>query len=419
MRYLNHEVKRTSPNIPARVMAKKKILFIHEKFGRMAGAEQHIIVAAPFLCDAFELNLLYWTRTGKDEELVARWFDNTIQMNFDGPDDEVRSSLKAALADLDPDIIYMHKCLSPVMLETLLESRIPIVRMVHDHEVYCMRTYKYFPWSRKICTRKAGLCCLVPCLAFIQRDRTKGEFGIKYVSYLNQQRLIKADQQITASFVVTTFMRDELIRQGYPPNRIFIFPPTPRNLTEEAPTPAFTDDNILVFAGQIIRGKGLDVLIKSLALVKTPFKLIVLGEGSHKAYCQQLTVSLGLQDKIEFKGFIPHEALQEYYRQATAAIVPSVWPEPIATWGLEVMRYGLPVLGFDSGGISDWLKDGHTGYLIPWMNLNVMAEKIDYLLTHKDEARRMGENARQFIFRHYNFDDYIDRLRSKLVELAK
>lgn len=399
-------------------MAKKKILFIHEKLGRLAGAEQHIIVTAPYLKQAFDMSLLYCSGTGKDEEYVANLFDHTYQMNFYETPEEARKSLEIILSELNPDIIYMHKCLSAPMIEVMLQSCIPTVRMVHDHEVYCMRTYKYFPVSRRICTKKAGPCCLFPCLAFLQRDRTRGKYGIKYVSYLDQQRLIQADQQIAASFVVTTFMRDELIRQGYPPNRIFIFPPTPRNLSQEIPKPLFSNQNILVFAGQIIRGKGLDCLIKSLALVKEPFKLIVLGNGSHKAYCQQLTRSLGLQDKIEFKGFILHEQMQEYYHQATVAIVPSVWPEPIATWGLEVMRYGLPVIGFDSGGISDWLKDNYNGFLIPWMNLSKMAEKIDYLLTHKEKARELGENGRQFIHTHYNFDDYIPRLRSKLLELA-
>lgn len=399
-------------------MPKKKILFIHEKFGRMAGAEQHIVVTAPFLREEFDLSILYWTRSGKDEDLFEQNFSQSFQLDFDAPEDQIRTKLNTVIAEVRPDLLYMHKCLSSPIVETALASGLPVVRMVHDHEVYCMRTYKYFPWSRKICHYKAGSACLAPCLAFIQRDRTKGKYGLKYVSYDKQQRLIRADVQIAASFVVTTYMRDELILQGYPEERVFIFPPVPKALTGIVPEPTFSDKNILVFAGQIIRGKGLDCLIKALALVKTSFKLVVLGDGSHKGYCQQLTKSLELQDKIEFRGFIAHEELQEYYRQATAAIVPSVWPEPIATWGLEVMRYGLPVIGFDSGGISDWLKDNQTGYLIPWMDLPKMAERIDYLLNHKEEARRMGKNAKEFIQAHYNFDDYIARLKGKLLELA-
>ncbi len=399
-------------------MTKKRILFIHERFGRMAGAEQHIVVTAPYLKKSFNLFILYWMRSGKDEDLFEQVFDRSYQLNFDSSEEQIQQTLNAVIAEVKPDIIYLHKCLSASMIEIALASGIPVVRMVHDHEVYCMRTYKYFPWSRKICHYKAGAPCLFPCMAPIQRDRSKGPYGLKYVSYERQMRLIRADVQIAASFVVTTYMRNELILQGYPADRIFIFPPVPKSLSGPLCEPAFSDRNILIFAGQIIRGKGLDCLIKALALVKSPFQLIVLGDGSHKAYCQKLTLELGLSDRISFKGFIPHEELQEYYHQATAAIVPSVWPEPIATWGLEVMRYGLPVIGFDSGGISDWLKNDITGYLIPWMDLPKMAERIDYILNHKEEARRLGINARQFIHDHYNFDEYITRLQGKLLEIA-
>lgn len=399
-------------------MERPRLLFIHEKLGRMAGAEQHIAVTAPFLKETFDLYLAYQAKTGKDEAAFGSLFNNTFQMTFEGDERSVQQALNQILDEVKPNLVYLHKCLSAPMIEAVLARHIPIVRMVHDHEVYCMRTYKYFPWSRRICHKKAGPCCLFPCLASLQRDRKKGEYGVKYVSYNKQQRLIAADQQISASFVVTTYMRDELILQGYPKERIFIFPPTPRNLVGQPPEPTFSSENIIVFAGQIIRGKGLDCLIRALALVKTPFKLIALGDGSHKPYCESLINSLNLKDRIVFPGFVPHETMQEYYRQATLAAVPSVWPEPIATWGLEVMRYGLPVVGFDAGGISDWLKDGETGYLIPWMDIGKMAERIEYLLNHKDEARRLGQNAQRFIRSHYDFDEYIVRLGNKLLELA-
>ena len=45
---------------------RKKILFVHETFGRMAGAEQNILVTAPHLAEAFDLECLYRNRSGKD-----------------------------------------------------------------------------------------------------------------------------------------------------------------------------------------------------------------------------------------------------------------------------------------------------------------------------------------------------------------
>jgi len=387
----------------------KKILLVHETFGRLAGAEQNILVTAPRLREDFALACLYWKRSGKDEAAFEALFPETVSVDFGGPAGAVRSEVAQAIARLNPDLIYVHKCVAIPVLDALVSSGLPVVRMEHDHDIYCMRSYKYFPWNRRICVKKAGPCCLFPCLASIRRDRSRGPFGIQWISYQRQMRCIELSRRFAAQFVVTHYMRDELIRQGFPPERVMIFPPIP------APAAAvfsssFSERNLIVFAGQIIRGKGLDVLLRALALCRAPFELAVLGSGSHKAYCEDLTRELKLQDRVRFHGFVPFDKMSEIYREATLVAVPSVWPEPIATIGLEVLRYGLPVVGFDAGGISDWLKDGETGFLIPWMDIPAMASRIDELLTDKNKARRLGAQGREFVNREYAFDPYISRM---------
>ncbi len=389
---------------------KKKILFVHETFGRLAGAEQNILVTAPHLKDTFDLECLYSNRSGKDEAAFEAIFPVNYAVAFDGPPDETLRRVTDIVRQSAPDLIYVHKCIAIPVLEALTNWGGPLVRMEHDHDIYCMRRYKYFPWSRRICTRKAGPCCLFPCLAFLRRDRSRGRFGMQWVSYREQMRCIELNQRFSAMFVVTRYMREELIRQGFAPDRIHIFPPIPVP-AGQAFTSTFSDINRIIFAGQIIRGKGLDVLLRALALCQQPFRLTVLGSGSHQAYCEKLAQQLGLADRVEFPGFVPFEKLAGFYQEATLVAVPSVWPEPIATVGLEVLRYGLPVVGFDAGGIRDWLRDGETGFLIPWMDVKKMAEKIDYLLAHKDVAHRLGEQGRDFVNREYAFDPYIARMK--------
>ena len=388
----------------------KKILLVHETFGRLAGAEQNILVTVPSLRNDFEVACLYGQRSGKDEAAFEALFPASFQVDFNGEPETVRQTTEHILAQVNPDAIYVHKCVSVPVLEALVQSGRPLVRMEHDHDIYCMRSYKYFPWSRRICCKKAGPCCLFPCLSFIKRDRSNKPFGVRWVNYRRQMRCLELSRKFTAQFVVTHYMRDELIRQGFPPERIFIFPPIPAP-TSKLFESTFSSRNLIVFAGQIIRGKGLDVLLRALAQCKAPFELAVLGSGSHQAYCEKLTQDLNLQDRVRFHGFVPFDKMAEIYREATLVAVPSVWPEPIATIGLEVLRYGLPVVGFDAGGIRDWLKDGETGFLIPWMDVPVMAARIDELLTDKEKAKRLGAQGREFVNRAYAFDPYMERMK--------
>jgi glycosyltransferase involved in cell wall biosynthesis len=153
--------------------------------------------------------------------------------------------------------------------------------------------------------------------------------------------------------------------------------------------------------------------------MKSPFECIILGDGNHKPYCEELSRKLGLQNKVHFKGFIPQEELKSYYRECSVVALSSVWPEPIATIGLEVMRYALPVVAFDAGGIKDWLIDGHNGYLVPWMDRTAYAARIDELLRDKALARRQGEAGLKLVSERYDFEGYISDLESLFAEVAK
>jgi glycosyltransferase involved in cell wall biosynthesis len=296
------------------------------------------------------------------------------------------------------------------VIEVLVASGLPLVRMVHDHDIYCMRSYKYFYRSREICTRAASLYCVFGCGAFIARNRD-GKLPLKYVSYFDKKREIVLNQQFDRMITVTEFMKAELVKNGFDPARIEIHPPVPRPGDSNLRS-AFSDRNLIVYAGQIIRGKGVDILLESLALLKVSFECIILGDGNHRAYCQNLARKLGLADRVHFRGFVPQEELKSYYRECSVVAISSVWPEPIATIGLEVMRYALPVVAFDAGGINDWLHDGVNGFLVPWMDRRAFAGALEKLLRDKQLARTMGERGLEIVSRKYDFAEYIDGLEN-------
>jgi glycosyltransferase involved in cell wall biosynthesis len=236
-----------------------------------------------------------------------------------------------------------------------------------------------------------------------------GGFPLKWVSYSSKKREIELNQRFDRMVVVTTYMRDELLKNGFDAKRIEIHAPVPR-MGDPNLRSSFSDRNLIIYAGQIIRGKGVDVLLEALARVKANFECVILGDGNHKAFCEELSRKLGLSGRVTFKGFVPQEELKNYYRECSVVALSSVWPEPIATIGLEVMRYALPVVGFDAGGIKDWLIDGHNGFLVKWMDRDAFAARIDELLNNKPLAKRMGEAGLKLVSERYDFDGYIGDL---------
>jgi len=296
------------------------------------------------------------------------------------------------------------------VIQTLVESGVPLFRMVHDHDIYCMRSYKYNYFTREICTRAASPYCIFPCLAAVVKN-PGGGFPIKWVSYAQKKREIALNRRFDRMVVVTTYMRDELLKNGFDGRRIEIHAPVPR-MGDPNLRSSFSDRNLIIYAGQIIRGKGVDVLLEALAQVKTKFECVILGDGNHKTFCEALAKKLGLADRVVFKGFIPQEELKGYYRECSVVALSSLWPEPIATIGLEVMRYALPIVAFDAGGIKDWLADGENGFLVPWMDRTKFAARIDQLLNDKPLAKKLGEAGLKLVSDRYDFDTYIRDLET-------
>ena len=132
---------------------------------------------------------------------------------------------------------------------------------------YC--GYKYNVITRRICLRAASAYCVFPCGASVARNPDAG-FPLRWVDYGAKRREIELNKDFHRLIVASSYMRDELLRNGFPPERIEVHAPVPR-AAPSADQPSFSSRNLIVYAGQIIRGKGVDVLLQSLAKVTAPF----------------------------------------------------------------------------------------------------------------------------------------------------
>jgi len=382
-----------------------RMLFIHERFGALAGAEANVLATASELKRrGHDLGILHGPRTGQAE---AAW-EETFGARFPLAAQDTSLAVNAALESFQPDLAYVHKLADLQALRALSSAGLPRVRMVHDHDLCCMRSSKYFYFTRRICTRASSPFCLFRCGAALARKRNGG-FPLKWVSYASKKKELQLNRQFDRLIVNSHYMRAELMRNRFPAGKIELHVPVPPDGGPEFHS-SFSDRNVIVYAGQIVRGKGVDVLLEALARVRAPFECMVLGDGNHRSACEQLSRKLGLADRVKFRGYVRSEELRDYYRDCSVVVMSSVWPEPFGMVGIEAMRYGLPVVAFDAGGIKEWLMDGRNGFLVPWMDRVAYAARVESLLNDKTLARQLGEAGRQLVSEHYDFSRYITGL---------
>jgi len=391
-----------------------KLLFVHQNLGALGGAEANIHLTAQELQKrGHHSGLLHETATGQAEHDWRITFPSTFKL----PATNKAMAVSAVLAQFRPDVVFVHNMADLEVLEMLSNSNLPVVRMVHDHEMYCMRGYKYNYFTRAICTRSASFYCVFPCLGAIGRNRSTG-FPLKWVSYGSKKREIAVNRKFDRLLVYSEYSRAELLRNGFDSSKIELQTPM-RCWGTDSPVSSLNGRNVVLYAGQIVRGKGVDLLLKALAKVTEPFQAVILSEGSHRRYCEKLCARLGLNDRVQFKGFVLRHELKNFYYESSVFVVSSLWPEPFGLTGPEAMRYGLPVVAFDAGGIREWLLDGQNGFLVPWMDIEKFAGRIDELLQNKDLARRMGRRGMELVNENYNSGRQIDRLEGLFDELIQ
>ncbi|MFC3806687.1 glycosyltransferase [Terrabacter sp. MAHUQ-38] len=108
------------------------------------------------------------------------------------------------------------------------------------------------------------------------------------------------------------------------------------------------------FAGRLDAAKGVDVLLRAVAL-QPDLGLRVAGDGPRRRELEALAASLGIADRVEFLGALPPESLPAFYRSVDVIAVPSLttpsWVEQFGRVAVEAMACGTPVVVSDSGAL--------------------------------------------------------------------
>ncbi len=157
------------------------------------------------------------------------------------------------------------------------------------------------------------------------------------------------------------------------------------------------DEAIILFVGRIEPLKGIDVLIRAVAQLDGPFRLLVIGgddkDSARKDQLVALASELGIDARVTFLDAVPHRELPLYYNAADICVVPSYY-ESFGLVALEAMACGIPVVASRVGGLKDTVLDGRTGYLVPWRCPEPFAERLELLLSNETLRRSLGREAR-------------------------
>ena len=274
---------------------------------------------------------------------------------------------------------------------------------IHDHDYYCPRACKSFPFSEKNCGRGyhriwCGLCGMFQgshvwpgglCSSLIDR----------FTVFNDRLRLL---QRFSKVVVLSSYMRDNLLLNGFRPEYLHVIVPYVPVGPERSDAPASSDAKVptVLFVGSTWRGKGCDLFLKILTRLKQPFQARVVGDGEERASMERLASRLGLTNRVTFTGWVLNP--EKEYQAADLLISPGRWQEPLGLMPAEAAANGLPVVGFRQGGIEESIADGENGFLVPPEDVEQAAQKVDYLLSNPKLRQEMGMIGRRLAAQRFS-----------------
>ena len=181
----------------------------------------------------------------------------------------------------------------------------------------------------------------------------------------------------------------------------------------------WTDRPVVVCVSRLMARKGQDELIRALPEVHqtSPMtSLIIVGEGPYRKDLENLIKKFGLEKFVHLTGKVSQGDLSKWYAAGDIFAMPcrtrmGGWDvEGLGIVFLEGSATGLPVVVGDSGGAIDAVLDGETGYLVDGNKTSEIAQRISYLISNPDIAKRMGEAGRNWVSREWTWDQSFKKL---------
>ncbi len=170
----------------------------------------------------------------------------------------------------------------------------------------------------------------------------------------------------------------------------------------------------LMTAARLTAWKGVDLLLEALARCAA-YRLIVIGDGPQQAALQAQAARLGIADRVQFLGKVPHEKVALVMRAVDYFVLYSGY-EGLSHTILEALSAGTPVIASARGGNPEVIHDGVNGLLVAHPSVDALAEALQRALvpgTRERLAANVGQGMDRFVWQNL-----VDQTISALEQVA-
>ena len=283
------------------------------------------------------------------------------------------------------------------------KSKIPLILTAHGYWLICPKN-SLFDYNKRVCEKsnfaKCRLCTI--------KTRSKYAIWNSVVRYSNIRNFAKYYRVIVPSNCVKNIL---IKRGGYCEKNVKVVE-NGIDLSFWKYTPLEGLERRILFYSNFSEEKGLEYFIQlAKHFDEARIKFMVAGRPV-------MVNNLNIQ-KL---GILKREEVVKAVQEAYIVVVPSIWDEPFGLVSAQAMAIGRPVVAFDSGGLSEQVIDGKTGFLIKRGDFKGLCEKVEILINDFNLAKKMGDEGRKRAEERYDqggmVEKYIDFIQKELELIA-
>jgi phosphatidylinositol alpha-1,6-mannosyltransferase len=266
-----------------------------------------------------------------------------------------------------------------------------------------------------------------------------GKLGIPYLVYLHGEELCYTESSRELNWMARRILRgaetviansrntEQIALEHWrvPPEKVRVvhpgvdtnrFRPAPPNRHEREQL-RWGNRPVILTVGRLQKRKGHEILIAALPAIRERIPRVlyaIVGSGPEHESLLNLVAQLKLQDHVLFHGNLSDDRLISCYQQCDLFVLPNRrLGGDIEGFGmvlLEAQACGKPVIAGASGGTAETIDVPHTGRLVESESANLLAEEVIRILADPDVSARMGDKARQWAVKRFDWSQATSRL---------
>jgi glycosyltransferase involved in cell wall biosynthesis len=312
---------------------------------------------------------------------------------------EARTRFETALDASGAQIALFHNIYpvgSPSLYRAARDRKVPVIQYLHNFRPFSVGGTLFV--NGRVCD-----------------DSLRGKYGAEVRAGVWQNSVLKSAvfalmlkmlhrsgwlRSVKTWIAISDFMRDRIVEAGLvPPERIH----TVRHSWDAMPeAPPTEDAGYYLFLGRLVETKGVIPLLDAWDALRaqlgarTPH-LQIAGVGPLEEVVSQ---RVSRNPCISHLGHIDRETKREALRRCRAVVVPSVWWEPLGLVVYEAYDFAKPVLAARSGGLTETVHPGLTGFLHAPGDVSSIVKDVLALEAASESSRiSMGRNGREWLLR--------------------